>query len=92
MRFKLKARLRRSDTRTIRQALDQLGAKGSVRKEATSSSLKQRSKQPPAKERNRALLSAPRKVEKTTTRRAEWSSGDTAERYFDYVLKKTTKG
>jgi hypothetical protein len=45
-----------------------------------------------AKELNRTLLSALRKVEKRTTLRAEWTSGDTTERYFDYVLKKTIKG
>jgi len=26
------------------------------------------------------------------TLRAEWTSGDTTERFFDYVLKKTIKG
>lgn len=45
-----------------------------------------------AKELNRTLLSALRKVEKRTTIRAEWTSSDTTERYFDYVLKKTIKG
>jgi hypothetical protein len=45
-----------------------------------------------AKELNRPLLSAMRKVEKRTTLRAEWTWGDTTERYFDYVLKKTIKG
>ena len=33
MKLKLKACVNRSDARTIRQALDQLAAKGSVRKE-----------------------------------------------------------
>jgi hypothetical protein len=45
-----------------------------------------------AKELNRALLSAMRKVEKRTTLRAEWTSGDTTQRFFDYILKKTIKG
>jgi hypothetical protein len=41
-----------------------------------------------AKELNRTLLSALRKVEKRTTLRAEWTSDDgTSERFFDYVLK-----
>jgi hypothetical protein len=39
-----------------------------------------------AKELNRTLLSALRKFEN-----AEWTSGDTTERYFDYVLMKTVK-
>jgi hypothetical protein len=45
-----------------------------------------------AKELNRTLLSALRQVEKRTTLRAEWTSGDTTKRFFDYVLKKTIKG
>jgi len=44
-----------------------------------------------ARELNRKLLSALRKVNKKATLRAEWTSGDTTERYFDYVLKKTIK-
>lgn len=42
-----------------------------------------------AKELNRSLLSAVRKVEKKTRLRAAWSSGGVIEQYFDYVLKKT---
>lgn len=34
MNFKLKARVSRSDARTIQQALDQLAAKGSVKEAA----------------------------------------------------------
>ena len=44
-----------------------------------------------AKELNRTLLSALRKVNKRTTLRAEWTSGGTTQRFFDYVLKKTIK-
>jgi len=44
-----------------------------------------------AKDLNRSLLSALRSVEKRTRMRPEWSSSDTTERYFDYVLKKTIK-
>jgi hypothetical protein len=46
MNFKLKARVNRSDARTIRHALEQLSAKGSVRKPGASSSSKPRSKEP----------------------------------------------
>jgi hypothetical protein len=44
-----------------------------------------------AKELNRTLLSALRKLEKRTTLRADWTSGDTTERFFDYVSKKRVK-
>lgn len=42
-----------------------------------------------AKDLNRNMLSALRRVEKKTRLRAEWTSADgTTERYFDYVMKK----
>jgi len=40
-----------------------------------------------ARELNRALLSALRRVEKKTRLRAEWTCGKTTERFFDYVPK-----
>lgn len=46
---------------------------------------------PSARELNRELLSTLRKVERKTRLRAEWTSGGTIERYFDYVLKKRAK-
>ena len=92
MNFKLKARVSRSDARTIRQALDQLAARGSVGKEGDEILVEADMEGATAKELNRMLLSTLRKVEKRTTLRAEWTSGDSTERYFDYVLKKTIKG
>jgi len=44
-----------------------------------------------AKELNRSLLSQLRRAERKTRLRAEWTSGGTTERFFDYVLKKSTK-
>lgn len=78
--------------RTIRQALDQLAAKSSFRKEGDEHVVEAEMEGHSAKELNRILLSALRKVNKRTTLRAEWTSGDTTERFFDYVLKKTIKG
>jgi hypothetical protein len=40
----------------------------------------------------RTLFSALRKVNKRTTLRVVWTSGDRIERSFDYVLKKTITG
>ena len=46
-----------------------------------------------AKELNRALLSALRRAERKTRLRAQWTSAEgITEHYFDYVLKKTTRG
>ena len=90
--FRLKARVNRSDARTIRQALDQLGAKGSVKKAGDEFLVDAEMEGNSAKELNRALLSGLRRVERRTTLRAEWTSDDnTTERFFDYVLKTTVK-
>jgi hypothetical protein len=91
MTFKLHARINRSDARTIRQALDQFAAKDSVSEAGDEFIVEAEMEGASAKELNRTLLSALRKVEKRTTLRAEWTSGDTTERFFDYVLKKTIK-
>ncbi len=40
---------------------------------------------------NRMILSELRRVEKRTRIRAEWTSGDTIEKFFDYVPKGTLK-
>jgi hypothetical protein len=40
---------------------------------------------------NRMLLSEMRRVEKRTRVRAEWASGNTIEKFFDYVPKRTRK-
>ena len=40
-----------------------------------------------ARDLNRMLLSALRRVERRTRLRAAWTSGDTTERFFDYVPK-----
>jgi len=40
-----------------------------------------------ARDLNRVLLTEIRKLEKRTRLRAEWSSGGTVEKFFDYVPK-----
>ena len=92
MKLKLKARVGRSDARTVQQALDQFAAKGSVKEAAGEFMVEAEMEGASAKELNRRLLSALRKVQRKTTLRAEWTSSDrTTERFFDYVLKKTTR-
>jgi hypothetical protein len=91
MNFKLKARVSRSDARTIEHTLEQLAAKSSVRKASEEFIVEAEMEGASAKELNRTLLSALRKVQRRTTLRAEWTSSDnTTERFFDYVLKKTS--
>ncbi len=91
MNFKLTARVNRSGVRTIRLTLEQLAANASVRKDGDEFVVEAEMEGASARELNRTLLSALRKGEERTTLRAEWTSGDTTERFFDYVLKKTIK-
>jgi hypothetical protein len=44
---------------------------------------------PSARDLNRSLLSALRRVERRTRLRAEWTGGGLTERFFDYVPKRT---
>ena len=77
-----------SDARTIWHALEQLSAKGPVRKAGDEFVVEAEMEGASARELNRTFLSALRKVEKRTTLRAEWTSDDgTSERFFDYALK-----
>jgi hypothetical protein len=69
-----------------------LVTKGSVKKVGEEFVVEGEMKGTSAKELNRSLLSALRRVEKKTRLRAEWTSdNNTTERFFDYVLKKTIK-
>ena len=45
-----------------------------------------------ARDVNRRLLSALRRIEKRTRLRAEWTAGGTTYRFFDYVLKSERPG
>ena len=92
MNYRLKARVSRSDAATIRRALKQLGAEGSVTRTEEEFVIEAGVEGASARELNRTLLSALRKADKRTTLRAEWTSSDnTIERFFDYVLKKTIR-
>ena len=90
--FKVKARIRRSDARTIQHALEQLAAKGSVTKAAEGFIVEAELEGASAKELNRTLLSALRKVQMNAKLRAEWVSSDkTIETFFDYTLRKRSR-
>jgi hypothetical protein len=42
-----------------------------------------------AREANRELLSALRRIKRKTTLRSEWTSGEVVERFFDYTSRGT---
>ena len=91
-RFRLAARVSSSSPQAIRPVLEKFIAKGSVKKQGDEFVIEAEMQGNDAKELNRSLLSALRKVEKKTRLRAEWSSDDGITlRFFDYVLKKTSK-
>lgn len=91
--FRLAARVNSSNPQDIRPVLENLiKGRGSVRKASDETGgfvVEAEMEGSSAKELNRSLLSALRKVEKRTTLRAEWTATDTTEKFFDYVLKKT---
>ncbi len=90
--FKLKAQVNSSNAPGIQHALEGLLPKGCARKVGDHFIIEAEMEGTNAKELNRSLLSAFRRVEKKTTIRAEWTSNDnTTQKFFDYVLKKTTK-
>jgi hypothetical protein len=91
-RFRLAARVSSDDPDGVRPVLEGIVKKGSVKREGEEFVVEAEMEGASAKELNRELLSALKRVEKTTRLRAEWTSGGVTERYFDYVLKKTVKG
>jgi hypothetical protein len=91
-RFKLTARISSSSPQAIRPVLEKFITKASVKKENDEFIIETEMQGSDAKELNRSLLSALRRAEKKTRLRAEWTSDDgTTLRFFDYVLKNTSK-
>ncbi len=89
--FRLSARVDTSNPGAIEPALRRLIVKGEVRKEGGGFVVEALMEGTSAKDLNRSILSALRRVEKKTRLRAQWTSSCTTERYFDYVLKKTVR-
>jgi hypothetical protein len=92
-RFKLVARVSSASPKAVKPALQGAIAKGSVKEVNGEFIVEAEMEGESAKDLNRTLLSTLRRVEKRTRLRAEWTSDDgTTDRFFDYVLKKTTRG
>ena len=89
--FSLDAMVDTASPKLIEPLLAELVGEGSVEQGSHSREfhVKAKLKGESAKDLNRALLSALRRVEKQTRLRAQWTSPDgTTYRFFDYVLKK----
>jgi hypothetical protein len=90
--FELTANVSTENHQAIRPVLENLIQKGSVTPTSDGFQVKAKMIGESARDLNRTLLSALRKVEKKTRLRAEWAFGKTVERFFDYVPKGSTRG
>lgn len=91
-RFRVVARVSSSNPRAIKPVLEQLAKMGSVKEAEGEFIVEAEMAGDSAKELNRLTLSALRRAEKKTRLRSEWTSENgTTQKFFDYVLKKTTK-
>lgn len=87
-RFRLFARISSNNPTAIRSALRRfVGTSATVRATGEGFEVHAIIEGEVARDLNRQLLSELRKAEKKTRLRAEWTSGSTTERFFDYVPK-----
>jgi hypothetical protein len=89
--YELTANVSTENPQAIRRVLEELIEKGSVTPSEGGFQVKAKMIGESARELNRRLLSALRKVEKKTRLRAQWSFGKSVERFFDYVPKGSYK-
>ena len=92
MTFKLVAYVSSDNPSAVKPVLEQLIAeKGTIRQTDEGFDVEAELEGESARDLNRTILSALRRVEKRTRIRAEWTSGDTVEKFFDYGSKGTRK-
>jgi hypothetical protein len=91
MRFRLSARVSSANPAAVKAALADLLPHGGARELQGDLLIEAELLGTSARDLNRSLLSALRKVEKKTRLRAQWTTAEgTTQSFFDYVLKKTT--
>jgi hypothetical protein len=91
-KFKLSANVSSDNPSAIKPVLERIvGNKGTMKPTGEGFEVNAELDGESARNLNRMLLSEMRKVEKKTRIRAEWTLGDTVERFFDYVPKTTRK-
>ena len=88
-RYELLAEVRSADPGAIEPALRRL-VDGEITATATGFRVSGTLTGASARDLNRALLAALRRVERRTSLRATWTSTETSERFFDYVPKGPT--
>jgi len=85
--FRLDARVSTENPRAIPAALKAALPTAAIAREQDEFRVQATVRGNSARELNRELLSALRRVERKTRLRAEWTAGRTTERFFDYVPK-----
>lgn len=91
-KFRLLARISSDNPLAIKQILQKLiNDKGTLKSTEEGFEVETDLEGENARDLNRKLLSEMRRAEKRTRIRAEWTSGNTIESFFDYVPKGTRK-
>ena len=91
-KFRLRARVSSDNPSAVKPVLERVIAdQGTVRQTEQGFEIEAELEGESARDLNRMVLSELRRAEKRTRIRAEWTSGNTVERFFDYVLKGTRK-
>jgi hypothetical protein len=89
-KFRLWASVSSDNLSAIKSTLERIIAnKGTIRQTEQGFEVEAELEGESARDLNRTVLSELRRAEKRTRIRAEWKSGDTVERFFDYVPKGT---
>jgi hypothetical protein len=90
--FKLSAHISSDNPLAIKPVLERIiGNEGTVKPTGEGFEVNAELNGESARDLNRMLLSEMRKAEKKTRIRAEWTSGNTIERFFDYVPKTSAR-
>jgi kynureninase len=85
--FKLSARISSDNPSVVKPVLKRLVGKGKIKAVQDGFEVEAVLAGDSARTLNRMLLSELRRAEKRTRIRAEWTSGSTIEKFFDYVPK-----
>ncbi len=86
--YKLKAQVSSNNPKSVLQVVKRcVGGKGEVVLKGELIEVNAELEGESAKDLNRSLLSEMRKIEKKTRLRAEWTSNNITEKFFDYVSK-----
>lgn len=92
LKFRLSAHASSDNPSAIKPVLEQIIAdKGTIRQTDQGFEVEAELEGESARALNRMILSELRRAEKRTRIRTEWTSGNTVEKFFDYVPKGTRK-